>query len=125
MVSVNTGHLFDCYFKTSVRRLTICISSGSGAGVSFLSFSLCQDPLFLCVPDRAADGNKEFRLGRLGKTISHPSRTLSQLHAEEVEITHPSTKVQILLLLKSFLTAVSVLGMACALGPLKFPEHTS
>lgn len=88
-------------------------------------FSLCQDPLFLCVPDRAVDGDEEFRLGCLGKTISHPSRTLPWLHAKKVEITHPSTKVQILMLLKSFLTEVSVLGMACALGPLKFPEHTS
>lgn len=81
--------------------------------------------MFLCVPDRAVDGDEDFRLGRLGKAINHPSRTLPRLHAEEVEITHPSTKVQILLLLKSFLTEVSVLGMACALGPLKFPEHTS
>lgn len=81
--------------------------------------------MFLCVPDRAVDGDEDFRLGLLGKAINHPSRTLPRLHAEEVEITHPSTQVQILLLLKSFLTEVSVLGMACALGPLKFPEHTS
>lgn len=81
--------------------------------------------MFLCVPDRAVDGDEDFRLGRLGKAINHPSRTLPRLQAEEVEITHPSTQVQILLLLKSFLTEVSVLGMACALGPLKFPEHTS
>lgn len=74
-------------------------------------FSFFHDSLFLCAPNHAIDGDGEFRLGCLGKK-NQPlllDFTLASCRRRK-KITHQSTKIQILVPLKSFLTEVSVLG---------------